>query len=92
MGRPNPIITTGLVVVPTTPPFGRGVEYEILEPTRTGHRAIPGGLQDVESCLPKGPMRHSSAPSRYRNAQTLGSTSSHAIIWYLNDCIEYSVS
>uniref|UniRef100_A0A7N1A748 Uncharacterized protein n=1 Tax=Kalanchoe fedtschenkoi TaxID=63787 RepID=A0A7N1A748_KALFE len=70
-GRPSPpaLATNGLAVVATTEaPFerGGGVEYETLKPR---HAVVPG----VESCLPKG-MRHSSAPSRYGNAQTLGST------------------
>lgn len=70
-GRPGPVATTGLVVVTTKPPFDGGVEYEVLEPEKKGHQQL--GLQDVESCLPKG-IRHSSTPSHYGNDEILGFT------------------
>ncbi|CAK9133518.1 unnamed protein product [Ilex paraguariensis] len=54
---------------PLGPNSGETVAFK--PQTKHGHGAFQG--PDVETCLPKG-FHHSSAPSRYINYHTLGST------------------
>ncbi|OVA06980.1 hypothetical protein BVC80_1731g59 [Macleaya cordata] len=64
------------VVEATRPLVTKFPEYVILNPARSNHHhhkkhGYRG--REVESCMPKG-FRRSSAPSRYGNFHTLGST------------------
>ncbi|KAJ6432892.1 hypothetical protein OIU84_020014 [Salix udensis] len=64
--------STARVVAATRPLETKSPDYETLKPeTKDGQQEFHGG--EVENCLPKG-FHPNSAPSRYINYQTLGSS------------------
>ncbi|KAI8030669.1 hypothetical protein LOK49_LG01G00488 [Camellia lanceoleosa] len=70
----NPLNTMSRVAVATRPLESKSHQdyVQAFKPNRgDGQRGFGSG--EVESCLPKG-LRHSSAPSRYTNYHTFGST------------------
>ncbi|KAK9282901.1 hypothetical protein L1049_011126 [Liquidambar formosana] len=73
-----PALTTGpssisRVAAATRPLESRHEENYVNLNPRSNHGQHGFRSGDVKSCLPKG-LRHSSAPSRYGNYNTLGST------------------